>query len=302
MKSFILFVLLQIVVVFQVCAEVSVAITIDDLPRHGRLLQGESRLDVAKRFIEAFKKTETLEAYGFVNAEKLEDHPEEIEILKMWKAAGQPLGNHTYSHPNLAKTSASDFIDDIEKNEKILADLEKKEIFKWFRYPFLIEGDTLQKRNAVRSALQKMDYTIAQVTIDFEDWAWNAPYVRCMEKKDEEAVKWLKKSYIEHALNRLDFAQKAAQVLYGRAISHVLLLHIGTFDSLMYEELIQQFKLHHVKFVPLAKAMSDSIYKEDHQKPMNHGYPLLDQVLAKKKLPFPEVAKLPLEELEKLCQ
>ena len=41
----------------------------------------------------------------------------------------------------------------------------------WFRYPYLHEGDTLEKRHAVIKYLQEYNYKVAEVTLDFEDYA-----------------------------------------------------------------------------------------------------------------------------------
>ena len=292
---------LSLVLVANVQADTQVAITIDDLPRHGPILKDESRVQLARRLIDAFKSAQLPEVYGFVNGKKLEDHPEEIEVLKLWKAAGQPLGNHTYSHPNLAKMPADQFIKDIEKNESVLRTVERPHVFKWFRYPFLIEGETLEKRETVRKSLTEMGYQIAQVTIDFEDWAWYEPYVRCSQKGDRASVDWLKSSYLEHALNRLKFATTAANLVFGRPIRHVLLLHIGTFDSIMFPELIKNFKENGVKFVSLSEAMADSVYGPDPKIVMSHGDPFLDQLIWQKKLPYPAVPKLPFERLKAIC-
>jgi hypothetical protein len=42
------------------------------------------------------------------------------------------------------------------------------------RYPYLREGDTVEKRRAVRAYLQAHRYRLAQVTLDREDDLWNS--------------------------------------------------------------------------------------------------------------------------------
>ena len=91
----------------------------------------------------------------------------------MWHQAGLGLGNHTFSHPNLNRVTASEYIADIERNEAVLAEVAGPRWERIFRYPYLHEGDTLQKRDAVRRWLTARGYQIAQVTVYFDDWAWN---------------------------------------------------------------------------------------------------------------------------------
>lgn len=277
------------------------AITVDDLPIHGDLLSSESRLDITNKFIEVLKKHNVSEAYGFVNAKKIADVPESKSSLVAWVGAGYPLGNHSYSHMNLNKNSADDFIKEIQMGEPILKELMKDESYKWFRYPFLHEGDTLEKRNAVRDALSKMNYRIAQVTVDFEDWAWNNPYVRCVNTENKKAIKWLENSYIENAVKRLKFSTAQAHQLFGRDINHVLLLHIGTFDSKMLDRLLSTFEKQGVQFISLSEAESDSAYKADPGVTSAYGNEVLTQLMESRKLSGPKVSPLPFKKLDALC-
>lgn len=283
-------------------AATEVAITVDDLPIHASTLPSETRALIAKRFISALKKHHIIEAYGFINARKVEDAPESVGVLEEWVNAGYPLANHTYSHINLNKVSAERFIEDIRLNEPMLKRFQAVGSTYWFRYPFLHEGDTLEKRNRVRSKLGKLGYKIAQVTIDFEDWAWNNAYVRCVQRHDERSIAWLKDSYLHHATLRLDRAVIAAQKLFDRDIQHVLLLHIGVFDSLMLDDLLTAYKKRGVHFVRLAEAAADPIYAIDPGLTMSAGETFLSQVAMARGASLPPVEALPLDWLEDLCR
>jgi peptidoglycan/xylan/chitin deacetylase (PgdA/CDA1 family) len=76
----------------------TVALTFDDLPVHGALPPGMSRSDVVRSIIEALRAHRVPPTYGFVNAKGVEDKPDHVEVLRLWRAAGHPLGNHTFSH------------------------------------------------------------------------------------------------------------------------------------------------------------------------------------------------------------
>src|ERR1700728_4794793 len=78
------------------------AFTFDDLPSHGPLPQGETRLQIAQSILDTLKQQRMPPTYGFVNGVHLATDPSSAEVLKAWTAAGQLLGNHTYSHPNLS--------------------------------------------------------------------------------------------------------------------------------------------------------------------------------------------------------
>jgi len=83
--------------------------------------------------------------------------------------------------------------------------------------------------NAVRGYLKEHGYRVAQVTLDFEDYMWNGPYARCMDKKDEKSIAWLKDSYLKTAKEYLTLDQEMSRQIFGRNIKHVLLMHIGAF-------------------------------------------------------------------------
>ena len=80
--------------------------------------------------------------YGFVNGIHTEDEPLSTPMLKEWRDAGLPLGNHTWSHINLNQQSLADWEADTLKNEAVLKSYMGNEDWHWLRYPNLAEGDT----------------------------------------------------------------------------------------------------------------------------------------------------------------
>jgi peptidoglycan/xylan/chitin deacetylase (PgdA/CDA1 family) len=279
-----------------------VAITFDDLPAHAPLPSGTTRVGVARAILAAFKDAKIPEVYGFTNAGKLEKVPEDLEVLKVWREAGQPLGNHAYTHMNLTDNTAAGFEEDIQKNEPLLKQLMEGQDWHWFRYPYLHEGDTAEKRHAVRAYLKERGYRIAQVTMDFEDYAWNGPYARCMEKKDEKAIAWLKESYLNTAAEYMALDQKMAQQIFHREIKHVLLMHVGAFDAVMLPQLLEQMKKQGFKFVTLEAAEADPAYQTDPDAALADGGTLLDQIFDSQHLPYPPHADKPMKELRELCK
>jgi peptidoglycan-N-acetylglucosamine deacetylase len=279
-----------------------VAITFDDLPAHGPLPVGTTRSDVARSILATLKDAKIPEIYGFINAGKLEKNPEDIEFLKLWREAGQPLGNHTYTHMNFNEYTVAAFEENIEKNESILKTLMEGKDWHWFRYPYLWEGDTLEKRRAVRGYLKEHGYRIAQVTMDFEDYAWNGPYARCMEKKDEKAIAWLKQSYLETASEYFALDHKLTQQVFGREIKHVLLMHVGAFDAVMLPQLLRQMKNEGYKFVTIAEAEADPAYLADPDTALKNGGTLLDQLFEARHLTYPQHKDKPMKELNEICR
>ena len=160
-----------------------IAFTWDDVPAHGPLPAGELRLGIGHRIIEAMQAQHLPPAYGFVNGVAIEREPDSAPMLKDWRDAGFPLGNHTWSHMNLNTASLEDWEADVLKNEPVLEKYAAGSDWHWLRYPFLAEGDTPEKRAAARQFLAAHRYRIAAVTMSFGDYMWNEPYARCVAKK-----------------------------------------------------------------------------------------------------------------------
>jgi peptidoglycan/xylan/chitin deacetylase (PgdA/CDA1 family) len=279
-----------------------VALTFDDLPAHGPLPPGVTRLDVAKSIIATLKAARAPQVYGFINAVKLEQVPEDRAVLEEWRAAGFMLGNHTYTHMSLTDNTVEAFEKDIAANEPTLRSLMGNEDWHWFRYPFLWEGETLEKRDAVRAYLKERGYRVAQVTLDFEDYAWNAPYARCVAKNDQKSIEWLKTSYLDTAKQYIELDQKLSQMSFGRDVKHVFLLHLGGFQTVMLPQLIDLLKQKGFRFVTLEEAESDPAYQSNPNAGLKYGGTLLEQMIEAKHLKYPPVAPKPMKELDALCR
>lgn len=247
-----------------------VAITVDDLPAHGPLLEGQTRIAIAKKMLEVFNKHKIPHVYAFINAGKESkdtgkagDREDLKSVMKLWVEMGHPLANHTYTHPSINKISVEEYKQQIELNEPILKELGSGYDWKFFRYPFLHEGADMPTRNAIRAHLKQRGYRIAQVTIDFEDWAWNEPYVRCVKTNNQKLISKLKKSFMKNAVDNLKRAEKISMALFGRQIDHILLLHVGAFDAEMMDELLTSYKKAGVQFISLNEAAKDEVYSID---------------------------------------
>jgi len=92
----------------------------------------------------------------------------------------------------------------------------------WFHFPYLHEGDTPEKRTSVARFLADHGYRVAEVTMSFDDWAYNDPYARCAAKNDLAAIERMKQSYLRRAAQSVSAAQEAARLVYGHDIAHVM--------------------------------------------------------------------------------
>ena len=257
-------VLLVAMAVLGICSATAqeVAITFDDLPSHSSLPKGMTRLGIAQDVARALKAAGVPPTYGFVNGKRFEDESNGVQgVLEAWRAAGNPLGSHTWSHMDLNKNALEAWEADVLKDEPALEEYSRPgDDWHWLRFPFLSEGDTPEKRAGARAFLKEHGYRVAAVTMSFGDYAWNEPFARCVAKGDASAIEGLEKSYLATAADDMQYRRARAKAAVGHEIPYVLLMHIGALDSRLLPQLLALYKRAGFRFVSLEEAEADPFY------------------------------------------
>jgi len=279
-----------------------VALTFDDLPAAGSPVPGMSRTKVIEELSTKLKAAHMEGTYGFVNGVRMQDKPDVQQALHVWLDAGMNIGSHTWSHPSLTAVSSAAYIEDIAKNEPTLAQYGQLRDWKWLRYPFLYEGNTLEKRHAVRNWLAEHGYRVAQVTLDFEDYAWNDAYGRCLAKNDAGALQWLHDSYLANAEAYIRLGREEQIVSFGHEAPNVLLLHATAFTTHMLPELTDQLRGEGFSFESLPQVERDPVYAQDPDAALEYGGTLPDQFMDAHKLPYPPFEPKPFGKLNSICK
>ncbi len=247
-----------------------VALTIDDLPfvgnaknKVGNLRREKERFMMA---LEAIRKYQ-VPAVGFVVAGSIEK--DQMQLLHEFMRGGNIIANHTYSHPNLNRTSAERYITNIDKADKRLAPLMGKH--KYFRYPFLAEGNTRAKFNKVKEYLKSKNYVIVPVTIDSKDFKFNARLLRTHWRQRKSYLNSMRSRYLSYISAQIARAERKAMKKVNRPIKHILLIHMNYLNAYFMGDVIQLFKNRGYKFITLPDALSDPYYKNQSKKYGTNG-------------------------------
>lgn len=236
-----------------------VAVTVDDLPVHGSLPRGMTWLGLAQTHLKVFESNGVPEAFGFVNAAKLAGAADGGAALDAWRAAGHPLGNHTYSHMNLANAPSLDaWIADVEAGEPAVASRMASADWRYLRFPFLNAGGERQKD--ALAYLHKRGYKVADVSLSFNDWAYTDAYARCVEKDDAAAIRAMKAEYLAGVDSAISRMKEQSRQVYGRVIPQVLLTHLGGWSAVTLPEVMARLNAAGARYVTLAQAQSDPAY------------------------------------------
>jgi peptidoglycan/xylan/chitin deacetylase (PgdA/CDA1 family) len=284
---------------------IRVALTVDDLPRPPVARAQRPPREVIGELLSAFERHELPPVTGFVNGAPVRKHPEDQRALREWVRAGQRIGNHGYAHLDPARVPLEAYLRDVDRNEGLLRALAgpaPAQAWKLFRYPFLQEGTDLAMRQRIRAGLAARGYRLAPVTIDFRDWAWDAPFARCRARGDEIGLEVLRKLYRDHARQSLRWSHRTAGRLFGRPLPQVLLVHAQEFTAEMMDTLLDDYAREGVRFVPLEQAIADPIYTLDTYVAERWGSPFLHQFLIASHTDPREFPTPPVRALESLCR
>jgi peptidoglycan/xylan/chitin deacetylase (PgdA/CDA1 family) len=208
-------------------------------------------------------------AIGFVTEGKLFNNEGlitfQFDLLSNWVNNGLDLGNHTYSHPDYNTTSLCAYSNDILKGETISAKIlkAKNKSLRYFRHPFLHVGNPKAKADSLSAFLLSNGYTVAPVTIDNEDYLFALAYIRAKVKNDSDLMLQIGNDYIAYMERKLLYYEKQGNILFGRDISQILLLHASSLNSDYVDSLATMFRRNNYDFVSLDKALEDDAFKSE---------------------------------------
>jgi peptidoglycan-N-acetylglucosamine deacetylase len=159
--------------------------------------------------------------------------------------------------------SAQEFEAEIVRNEATLQRFGQQRDWRWFRYPFLAEGNDPAKRDSIRAVLARRGYRIAAVTTDFSDWQWSDAYARCRASANAEGLASLEGAYLDAVRESITRSRSMARALYGRDVPYVLLSHVSPFNARMMPRVLALYRAEGFRFTTLLAAERDSIYRHD---------------------------------------
>jgi peptidoglycan-N-acetylglucosamine deacetylase len=163
-------------------------------------------------------------------------------ILDRWAAAGHVIGNHTYSHLDYhaASTTAKAYVADFERGDEVLRG--RAGFAKFFRFPMLREGNTAEKRDAMRRALAEGGYRNAHVTIDNSDFLIANELRARLIADPRTAPTPYRDIYLRHMLAFARYFRDAARAVFGRDIPHTLLTHFNLLSALYLGDLLDALR------------------------------------------------------------
>lgn len=214
-------------------------------------------------------------------------------VLSTWNDAGHRLANHTLNHPNF---NADEVTLDMYKQELLANDAIIKQYsnyMRYFRFPYLKEGNTIEKINGFRQFLTQQNYSVGHVSIDCADWYIDSRLRNRLIENPNSDITSFKTFYINHIYQKAVYYDSISTALTGRHVKHSLLLHHNLVSALFLDELIVHFKQKGWKVIDADKAYTDLFYQQTPNS--NPAGESLTWALAKQSGRFEQVLRYPAE-------
>lgn len=231
-----------------------VAITIDDfnwfdIPRLSAEARNRSLLDALN--------SHSVKAAIFVCG-KFVDNEKGQALLGDWNKEGHLIGNHSYSHLHYHNVGFEQFSQDVLRGEAVIN--KQPRFRKIFRFPFLKEGNTIEKRDRMRQFLKAAGYRNGHVTIDASDWYVDDRLRTRLKKSPDADIRPYRDYYLNHIWERSLYYDDLSRRVLGRSVKHTLLLHHNVLNGFFLGDVLDMFKKKGWKPIGAEEAFGDPVF------------------------------------------
>lgn len=237
-----------------------IALTYDDGPLgDGPRYSGRERTDA---LISQLASAESGPVAFFVTTRGLE-HADGYNRITDYAAAGHLIANHSDQHRHASRSSTEDYISDIDRAETQLDTFDNRR--PWFRFPYLDEGgaisdpQSLEKRDALRAALEQRGLLSGYVTVDTYDWHIASLWADAIRSGKTVNMEALSRVYVDMVVDAAAHYDDLAVRVLDRRPVQVLLLHENDLAASFTTEMVDALRADGWEIVDPDIAFSDPI-------------------------------------------
>ena len=234
-----------------------ISITMDDFnifdtPAMSGAARNQAILDALSKF--------KIKAAMFVAA-KFVDNEKNMPLLRAWNERRHLIANHTYSHRYYPSIKFEEYTEDILRAESLLKTLPRYK--RYFRFPFLKEGKTVEQRDRMRAFMKERGYRNGHVTIDASDWYVDDRLRKKLKDNPQADPKPYRDFYLNHLWERATFYDELSQKVLGRSVKHTLLIHHNVLNGMFLGDALQMFKTKGWKLIDAEEAFTDPVFNSE---------------------------------------
>jgi peptidoglycan/xylan/chitin deacetylase (PgdA/CDA1 family)/ketosteroid isomerase-like protein len=259
-------------------------VTVDDLPISSGSLHPEpgQRREITERMLAVLNR-HGIRAVGLVTWRNVKGDAD-LELLARWLEEGHELGNHSYHHPSYTRTTATEYIRDMESGRKALAEFLEPHgrQVRFFRFPMLREGETPEKLQAMRRYLEYSGQANLPVTLDNQDYVYERPWVEAVRAGDEAEMKRVATAFHESLHLSVRHHCNVSKRLFDREVPQILLLHAGAVGAAQWDDLFTWLQGEGFRFASTDDVLSDPAFAVKHEYAGPRGIGLWDRILTER--------------------
>ncbi|HTK38835.1 MAG TPA: M56 family metallopeptidase [Pyrinomonadaceae bacterium] len=206
-------------------------------------------------------------AVGFVTGSMISDgdkfYPVRANMVRMWRDAGLEIGVGNFKHVWFYNTPYDDYVAGVEKNEmvvkKILA--EKNLPLKYFSYPYLNTGKSVEERDRFESWLNAQGLHSVKYTIDNQEWMYSYAYDMARNDNDVSTMTEVRVAFIKYMNKMFDHYEAYSHEMFGRDIPQTMVLTTSRLVADSADDLFGMIQKRGYNFVSMDEAQTDDAYK-----------------------------------------
>lgn len=185
-------------------------------------------------------------------------------LLVQWLGKGVQIGNHSLTHRNFGELTLAQGRNEIDSTSLLLKPLAAayNRPVRYFRFPFLAEGTTEAERAGWQAHLKARGLRNARATITTDDWKYDEQYTRYELAQDWAQRYEVGQAYLAHVKASVAYWDSVAVSLYGRNVSHVLMLHANRVNRDYLGQILDYLRQQGYTFITLDEAYRDVLYRE----------------------------------------
>lgn len=242
------------------------AIGFVSIPPVDRTANAPKDSDATMRLLIQELKEHKVPAIGFLQGNMVSDgdkaYPVRANIARLWRDAGLDVGLGGYKHVWLYHTPVDEYIANIEKNERVAKQiLGEATTPKYFSYPYLNTGRSIEDRARVESWLESHGYTSVKYTFDNNEWMYSWAYDMARNDNDVNTMKEIREAYLAYMGKMFDHYEAYSTEMFGRDIPQTLVLTSSRLVTDTADDFFGMAAKRGYSFVSIDEAQGDEAYR-----------------------------------------
>jgi peptidoglycan/xylan/chitin deacetylase (PgdA/CDA1 family) len=222
--------------------------------------------DATARLLIQELKEHKVPAIGFLQGSMVSDgdklFPVRANIARLWRDAGLEVGLGGFKHIWLQNTPVDEYIANIEKNERVAKQLLGETTTpRYFSYPFLNTGKSVDDKARVESWLASHGYTSVKYTFDNNEWMYSYAYDMARNDNDLNTMKEVREAYLAYMGKMFEHFEAYSTEMFGRDIPQTLVLTPSRLVTDTADEFFGMAAKRGYSFIAIDEAQSDEAYR-----------------------------------------